>query len=143
MHMTKIITNSYLNAAVPNVSDETILTDVFLDTYAMLTCPIPLPTLYTIIWDQVTVDSHHMQLMNDTESREYVLSQDNRTLSVLISDSIDQRAFQCRLRMQRCSLPENCQWEVTGPLMKVRVLGKLINIGIGIYVGLSISHNKI
>ena len=126
MHMTKIITNSYLinAAAVPNVSDETILTDVFFDTYAMLTCPIPLPTLYTIIWDQVTVDLHHMQLMNDTESREYVLSQDNRTLSVLISDSIDQRAFQCKLRMQRCSLPENCQWEVTGPLMKVCVLGK-------------------
>ena len=68
-----------------------------------------------------------MQLMNDTESREYVLSQDNRTLSVLISDSIDQRAFQCKLRMQRCSL-QNCQWDVTGPLMKVRVLGKLICI---------------
>ena len=110
------------------MSTETILTDVFLDTYAMLTCPIPLPTLYTIIWDQVTVDSRLMQLMNDTESREYMLSQDNRTLSVLISDSIDQRAFQCKLRMQRCSLPENCQWEVAGPLMKVRVLGKLISV---------------
>ena len=73
-----------------------------------------------------------MQLMNDTESRKYV-SQDNRTLSVLISDSIDQRAFQCKLRMQRCSLPENCQWEVTGPLMKVRVLGKLISV-----IGISI-----
>ena len=118
------------------MSNETILTDVFLDTYAMLTCPIPLPTLYTIKWEQVTVDSHPMQLMNDTESREYVLSQNNRTLSVLISECIDQRAFQCKLRMQRCSLPENCQWEVTGPLMKVRVLGKLISIGIGIYVGL-------
>ena len=69
-----------------------------------------------------------MRLMNDTESREYVLSQDNRTLSVLISDSIDQRAFQCKLRIQRCSLPENCQWEVTGPLMKVYVLGKLIKL---------------
>ena len=110
------------------MSNETLLTDVFLDTYAMLTCPIPLPTLYTIIWEQVTVDSKRMQLMNDTESREYVLSQDNRTLSVLISDSIAQRAFQCKLRMQRCSLPENCQWEVTGPLMKVRVLGKLISV---------------
>ena len=116
------------------MSNETISTDVFLDTYAMLTCPIPLPTLYTIIWELVTVDSHHMQLMNDTESREYVLSQDNRTLSVLISDFIDQRTFQCKLRMQRCSLPENCQWEVTGPFMKVRVLGKLISIGTGIYV---------
>ena len=50
-----------------------------------------------------------MQLMNDTETREYVLSQDNRTLSVLISDSIDQRAFQCKLRMQQCSLPQICQ----------------------------------
>ena len=69
-----------------------------------------------------------MQLMNDTESREYVLSQDNRTLSVLISDSFDQRAFQYKLRMQRCSLPESCQWEVTGPLMKVRVLCRLISI---------------
>ena len=118
-------TNSYLNAAIPSVSNETILTDVFLDTYAMLTCPIPLPTLYTIKWEQVTVDFHRMQLMNDTVSREYVLSQDNRTLSALISDSIDQRAFQCKLRMQRCSLPENCQWEITGPLMKVCVLGKL------------------
>ena len=114
------------------MANETIMTDVFLDAYAMLTCPIPLPTLYTIIWEQVTVDSHRMQLMNDTESREYVLSQDNRTLSVLISDSIDQRAFQYKLKMQRCSLPENCQWEVTGPLVKVRVLGKLISIGIGI-----------
>ena len=110
------------------MANETIMTDVFLDTYAMLTCPIPLPILYTIIWERVYVDSHRMQLMNDTESREYVLSQDNRTLSVLISDSIDQRAFQCKLRMQRCSLPENCQWEVTGPLMKVRVLGKLISV---------------
>ena len=110
------------------MANETIMTDVFLDTYAMLTCPIPLPTLYTIIWEQVYVDSHRMQLMNDTESREYVLSQDNRTLSVLISDSIDQRAFQCKLRMQRCSLPEICQSEVTGPLMKVRVLGKLISV---------------
>ena len=119
----QMITNFDPNAAIPSVSNETILTDVFFDTYAMLTCPIPLPTLYTIIWEQVTVDSHHMQLMNDTESREYVLSQDNRTLSVLISDSIDQRTFQCMLRMQRCSLPENCQWEVTGPLMKVHVLG--------------------
>ena len=116
------------------MSNETILTDIFLNTYAMLTFPIPLPTLYTIKWDGVTVDSHRMQSMNDTESREYVLSQDNRTLSVLISDSIDQRAFQCKLRMQRCSLPENCQWEVTGPLMKVHVLSKLISIGIGIYV---------
>ena len=131
MHMIEIITNSNLNAAVPSVSNETILTDVFLDTYAMLTCPIPLPTLYTIKWDQVTVDTDRMQLMNDTESREYVLSQDNRTLSVLISDSIDQRAFQCKLRMQRCSLPKNnyCQWKVTGPLIKVHVLGKLISIG--------------
>ena len=58
-----------------------------------------------------------MQLMNDTESREYVLSQDNRTLSVLISDSIVQRTFQCK-----------CQSEVIGPLMKVRVLGRLISI---------------
>ena len=109
------------------MSNETILTDVFLDTYAMLTCPIPLPTtLYTIKWEQVTVDSHLIQLMNDTESREYVLSQDNRTLSVLISDSIDQRTFRCKLRMQRCSL-RRCQWELTGSLMKVRVLGKLYN----------------
>ena len=109
------------------MSSETILTDVFLDTYAMLTCPIPLPTLYTIIWEQI-VDLIRIELMNGTESREYVLCQDNRTLSVLISDSIDQRAFQSKLRMQRCSLPENCQWEVTGPLMKVRVLGKLISV---------------
>ena len=104
------------------MSNETILTEVFLDTYAMLTCPIPLPTLYTLIWEQIVVP-FRMQLMNDTESREYVLSQDNGTLSVLISDSIDQRTFQCKLRMQRCSLPENCQSEVTGPLMKVHVLG--------------------
>ena len=109
------------------MSNETILTDVFLDTYAMLTCPIPLPTLYTIRWEQI-VDLIRIELMNDTESREYVLSQDNRTLSVLISDSIDQRAFQCKLRMQRCSLSKNCQWEVTGPLMKVHVLGKLISV---------------
>ena len=115
------------------MSNETILTDVFLNTYAMLICPIPLPTLYTIKWDQVTVDLSQMQLMNDTESREYVLSQDNRTLFILISDSIDQRAFKCKLTIQRCSLPENCQWEVTGPLMKVRVLGKLISI-----IGISI-----
>ena len=49
-------------------------------------------------------------------------------LYLRISDSFDQRAFQCKLRMQRCSLPEKCQWEVTGPLMKVHVLGKLISV---------------
>ena len=110
--------------------DRNISTDVFRDTYAMLMCPIPLPTVripYTIIWEQI-VDSTPIPLMNDSESSRYILSFDNRLLSVLISNLTDHRIFQCRVNLQRCSDTHLCQsFNVLGPLMYTHVLGKFIS----------------
>ena len=115
------------NAAIPTVSNQTITTDVFRDTYAMLTCPIPLPTVriaYTIIWEQL-VDSSPIPLMNGSESSGYILSQDNRTLSILIPNSTDNRIFQCMVNLQRC-LTCRClvPFNIIGPFMETNVLGK-------------------
>ena len=120
-----------MNAAIPTVSDRNISTGVFRDTYAMLTCPIPLPTvrsLYTIMWEQI-VDSTATQIMNDSESSRYILSFDNRLLSVLVSNSTDRRIFRCRINLQRCSDTHLCQsFDVLGPLMNTHVLGKFMKL---------------
>ena len=120
-----------LNAAIPTVSNRTTMTGVFRDdTYVMLMCPISLPTVrssYTIIWEQL-VDSTPIQVMNDSESRGYVLSQDNKTLSVLISNSIYQMIFQCKVILQRCSDPQRCPLDtIVGPHMEVLIMGKIIH----------------
>ena len=96
----------------------------------MLMCPIPLPSehsLYTIHWVQI-VDSVSMQLMNDSESRRVMFSPDNRTLSVLITNSTDDRIFQCRVILRRCSNSHLCShsFHFVGPFMETRVLGKFI-----------------
>ena len=116
-----------LNAAIPTVSNQTTMTGAFRDdTYVMLMCPIPLPTLcnsYTIIWEQL-VNSTPIQVMNDSGSRGYVLSQDNKTLSVLISNSTDQMVFQCKVILQRCS--QRCPLDtIVGPYMEVLIIGKI------------------
>ena len=100
---------------------------VMIHNYAMLMCPIPLPTVrssYIIMWEQL-VDSTPMQIMNDSESRRYILSQDNRTLSVLISNCTDQMVFRCKVIMQRCSDPQRCPLDtiIVGPLMEFLILG--------------------
>ena len=114
-----------INAAIPTVSNQTVSTDVFCNTSAMLMCPIPLPTvrsLYTIIWEQL-VNSIPIRLMNDSD-REYILSQDSRTLFVLISSPTDQRAFRCKVKFRQCSDSQRCQiLDITGPLMEIKVLG--------------------
>ena len=71
------------------------------------------------------MDSTPMQIMNDSESRRYILSQDNRTLSVLISNCTDQMVFRCKVIMQRCSDPQRCQLDtiIVGPLMEFLILG--------------------
>ena len=51
------------------------------------------------------MDSTPIPLMNDLESGRYILSQDNKTLSVLISNSTDRMVFRCKVIMQRCSDP--------------------------------------
>ena len=115
----------FLTAAIPAGSNETVSTDVFRNTSAVLMCPIPLPTvrsLYTVIWEQI-VDSTAIQLMN---SRQYTISQDNRTLSVPILNSTDQRVFRCRVNLRRCSVTQRCELNsIMGPFMKFRVLGKI------------------
>ena len=117
-----------LYAAIPTVSNHNTITGAFCDdTYAMLMCPIPLPTVrssYIIMWEQL-VDSTPMQIMNDSESRRYILSQDNRTLSVLISNCTDQMVFRCKVIMQRCSDPQRCPLDtiIVGPLMEFLILG--------------------
>ena len=110
------------------MSNQTTMTGAFRDdTYAMLMCPIPLPTVcssYTIIWEQL-VDSTPIQVMNDSESRGY---QDNKTLSVLISNSIYQMIFQCKVILQRCSDPQCCPLDIiVGPHMEVLIMGKIIH----------------
>ena len=114
------------------MSDQSITTDVFRDTYAMLTCPIPLPTVripYTIIWEQL-VDSSPIPLMNGSESSGYniTLSQDSRTLSILISNSTDNRIFRCTVNLRRCSLTHHClvPFNIIGPFIETNVLGKFI-----------------
>ena len=107
------------------------MTGVFRnDTYAMLMCPIPLPTVhnsYTIIWEQF-VDSTPIQVMNDSESRGYILSQDNRTLSVSIFNSTDEMVFRCKVILKRCSDPQRCPLDtILGPLMEFLILGKILS----------------
>ena len=107
------------------------MTDVFRnDSKAMLTCPIPLPTVrnsYTIIWEQI-VDSTTIQVMNDSESRGYILSPDNRTLTVSISNSTDQMAFRCKVILKRSSDPHRCSLDtIFGPLMEFLILGKILH----------------
>ena len=82
-------------AAIPTLSNQTVSIHAFCNTSAMLICPIPLPTVrsnYTIIWEQL-VDSTPIPLMNDSELGRYILHQDNRTLSILVMDSTDERVF--------------------------------------------------
>ena len=114
------------------MSNQTTTTGVFHgDSHAMLMCPIPLPTVrssYTIIWEQL-VDSTPILIMNDSESRGYILSQDNRTLSVLISNSTDQMVFRCKLILKRCSDPQRCPLDtILGSLMEFLILGKLTQL---------------
>ena len=50
-----------------------------------------------------------------------MLSQDNKTLSVLISNSTD---LQCKVIMQRCS--QRCPLDtIVGPHMEVLIIGKV------------------
>ena len=117
----------YFNAALPTVSNQTISTDVFRNTSAMLTCPIPLPTvrsLYTnIVWEEF-VNSTPIRLTNDSESREHIFSQDSRTLFLQISSPTDKRIFQCKVKFRQCSDPQRCNiLDITGPLMEIKVLG--------------------
>ena len=116
-----------LDTAIPTVPNQTTMTGAFRDdTYAMLMCPIPLPTVrssYIIMWEQL-VDSTPMQIMNDSESRGYVLSRDNRTLSVSIFNSTDQMVFRCKVILQRCS--QRCPLDtIVGPHMEVLIIGKV------------------
>ena len=69
-----------------------------------------------------------IQVMNDSESRGYILSQDNRTLTVSISNSTDQMAFRCKVIMQRSSDPHCCPLDtIFGPLMEFLILCKIIH----------------
>ena len=90
-------------------------------------CPIPLPTVqsaYTIIWEQIE-DSTPIIITND--SNRFMLSLDNQTLSIQISNSTDQMVFQCKLKLRQCSPldPRRCQVvDVEGPFMEINVLGE-------------------
>ena len=66
-------------------------------------------------------------LMNDLESGRYILSQDNKTLSVLISNSTDWMVFQCKVIMQRCSDPQRCPLDtiIVGLHMEVLIISKI------------------
>ena len=65
-----------------------------------------------------------IRLTNDSESREYSFSQDNRTLFVLISSPTNKRTFQCKVKFRQCSDPQRCHiLDITGPLMEIKVLG--------------------
>ena len=68
-------------------------------------------------------------LMNDSESGRYILHQDNRTLSILVIDSTDERVFRCKLNLKQCSpsRPERCLlFDVEGPFMEINILSKLM-----------------
>ena len=118
-------------AMIPNVSNQTISNDVLRNTYAMLTCPIPLPTLrslYTIIWEQIEVLGP-IRIIENSESRRYMLSLNNKTLSVLISNITDQWLFRCTLKFRRCSYLLRCKFiNITGPLMRINMLGKFMHV---------------
>ena len=107
-------------------------TDAFRNTSAMLICPIPLPTVrshYTLIWEHI--DSTPISLMNDSESGRYILSQDNRTLSILVLNSTDQMVFLCKLNLRQCSPSRTDQClesDVEGPFMEINVLSKLMTL---------------
>ena len=117
-------------AAIPTVSNQTLSTDVFCNTSAMLMCPIPLPTVrssYTLMWEQL-LGSTPIPLMNDSESGRYILSQNNRTLSILVLNSTDQMVFRCKLNLRQCSpsRPDRCLlFNVEGPFMEINALSKL------------------
>ena len=108
------------------MSNQTVSIGAFRNTSAMLMCPIPLPTLrslYTIMWEQI-VDSTPIPL----DTGRYILSQDNRTLSILVLNS-SQTVFRCKLNLRQCSpsRPENCLlFDVEGPFMEINVLSKLM-----------------
>ena len=97
----------------------------------MLICPIPLPTVrshYTLIWEQL-LDSTLIPLMNDSESGIHILSQGNRTLTILVLNSTDQMVFRCKLNLRQCSpsRPELClESDVEGPFMEINVLSELM-----------------
>ena len=98
----------------------------------MLMCPIPLPTvsglyLYTI-WEQIA-DSVPLQLMNNSESRGYNLSKDNKTLFVQVLNSTDHRTFRCKMKIRLCSIMLcGLLDDIMGPLMELHVLGKIMEI---------------
>ena len=67
--------------------------------------------------------------MNDSESGRYILSQDSRTLSILVLNCTDQMVFRCKLNLRRCSpsRPDQClEADVEGPFMEINILSKLM-----------------
>ena len=117
-------------AAIPAVFSHNISIDGFLEEYAMLTCPIRLPSdssLYTIQWEEF-IGSVPIQLRNDSDSLSHVISPDSTTLSVLISSN-DQRVFRCSVGLQRCSGISHCSqavFNIVGPFM---VINNIVAMG--------------
>ena len=71
------------------------------------------------------MDSTPIPLMNDSELGRYILHQDNRTLSILVMDSTDERVFRCKLNLKQCSpsRPDRCLlFDVEGPFMEISKL---------------------
>ena len=75
------------------------------------------------------MDSTPIQVMNDSESRGYIyiLSQDNRTLSVSNYNSSDEMVLRCKVILKRSSDPQRCPLDtILGPLMEFLILGKIL-----------------
>ena len=100
---------------------------------AVLTCPIPLPTVlmflkYSIVWERID-NSIPVRLIGDPESYGYRLLQNNKSLSLSVSKSNDQRVYRCKLTLTRCNITaiNRCAVPpIIGPNMRFNVLGKAV-----------------
>ncbi len=106
-----------------------IVTNVFRERPAQLTCPFELGNLrttlnpYSISWEEGV-----MFPVPVTDPAQ--LSPGNTVLTVSINDSTDSRTFQCVLELSRCEgggivCPMR---RYHGPLMELQVFGKILTL---------------
>ena len=109
----------------------TVFTNVSHGEHVILTCPIPLPTVhisYSIMWERINNNSIPVQVTDDRQSGGYRLLEKNRSLSLPVSNSTDQRVYRCKLTLTRCNITaiDRCKVDpIMGPYMRFNVLGKV------------------
>lgn len=134
------------------MSNDTVFFDVPRGReHTILTCPIPLPTAhmslnYTITWERIITNSIPIPLTDDPESYGYRLLQNNRSLSLPVSSSTDQKVYRCKLALTRCNITaiDRCVVApIIGPNIRFKILGKvLISVELTLWKKIKGSHNN-